>query len=249
MNSLSEMVTVLTGNPDVLGLIEYGSACHEAGLPRGDYDLIVVLKTKDPELDSLHFRLGDIPVDLNLWTLAEIRALDRARGFTEVLLLGGIIHDPTGEVQEAVRELARKDRQVPPEEMSPQTIAFVRHGTRHVFDKIRSRQDSAPTLCKYLLHLNMYWLVQHYFDLRQLAFRGEKRALEHLRQHEPSIHDSLERFYASTDLGEMTALCWAVAEAVLEPVGGMWRDDEVLVFGDREQGLATFQRLFGEVRP
>ena len=74
MKTIKQMIKRLKDHPAVVGLIEYGGAQHRDKSIPGDYDLFAVLATPAPEVESLHFHVGGIPVDLNLRTLDEIRA-------------------------------------------------------------------------------------------------------------------------------------------------------------------------------
>ncbi|MFH1680219.1 MAG: hypothetical protein ABIH26_06175, partial [Candidatus Eisenbacteria bacterium] len=110
----------------------------------------------------------------------------------------------------------------------------------------RDRRESMPVLSSYLLHQGVYWLVRQYFEVRNLQFAGDKRAFEFLQEQEPVIFGSLVRFYRITDRAEQEELFRSMAEAVLAPVGGLWRDDEVLTFGDPEKGKNLYRRLLRE---
>jgi len=245
MNSIPETVNALSTNPEVVGLIEYGSSRHNDEEIHGDYDLIVVVEERDPRVESLHFYAGGIPVDLNIRSLDDIRDTWCAEGFDSVLLDGRIIHDPSGDLKAEIEELRQRDAQVP-RAQSKANIPAMRHGSRHILDKIRDRRESMPTLSSYLLNQGVYWIVRQYFEVRNLEFKGEKRALEFLQEHEPVMFRSLERFYRITDHAEQTDLFRSMAETVLTPVGGLWKDDEVLTFGDQEKGRELFRRLLGD---
>ena len=245
IKSIGLMVQTLSESPLVLGLVEYGSTSVTDAEVIAEYDLIVVLKHKHPNLESLHFYVDGIPVDLNLRSLDEIRTMQRAAGFESVLLDGRVIYDPGRRVLQAIQDLGERHRQMPPETMSAESIAFARHGTKHIFDKVERRIHSNPTLCAFLLHQNVYWLIHNYLALRGVEFKGEPVTLEFLRQNEPETYGLLERFYASRSLQEQLSLAISIAHQTLDPVGGMWRDDEVLVFGDAEAGQEMFVRLFG----
>ena len=80
-----------------------------------------------------------------------------------------------------------------------------------------------------------------------MQYRGEKHGLAFLRGNEPDLYHSLEEFYATTDPGEQARLARAIQEAVLSPVGGLWRRDELLTFGDQSKGEEVFRLLFGGV--
>ena len=245
IKSIGQMVQALSGSPLVLGLIEYGSSSATDAEVTGDYDLIVVLNHEYPNVESLHFYVDGVPVDLNLRSLDEIRNMNRAAGFESVLLDGRVIYDPSGSVAQEIHQLSKRHRQTPVATSSDESIAFTRHGTKHIFDKVERRIHSNPTLCAFLLHQNVYWLIHNYFALRGVEFRGEPVTLEFLRKNEPETYGLVERFYASRSLQEQLNLAISIAHLTLEPVGGMWRDDEVLVFGDAKAGQGMFVRLFG----
>ena len=130
-------------------------------------------------------------------------------------------------------------------------MATRRHGHRHVFDKLRGRFDTDPILCRLLLHTDIYWLIESYFAVRGLQYHGEKHALAHFRQHETQAYALIEQFYAASALEAQARLVKELTEIVLEPVGGMWRDGEILAFGDddsqdlQEQGRQLYRTLFG----
>lgn len=252
MVSLEEMVERLKTNPSVVGVAEYGSAVLGDGPILGDYDLLAILKPPDPQVESLHFCLGGTPVDLNLRTIDQIRSLSRAVGFDSILLDARIIHDPSGIVRDELAALNARHQEAPASFCSETDIAMKRHGARHAIDKARAQLDSPPTLRRFLVHQNVYWLTQSYFEVRDLQFEGEKRALAHLREHEPRLSGLIDRFYGTTDQEEQLTLVEDIAGIVLEPVGGLWNHDELLAFGSsddtglQERGRQAFGWLFGE---
>jgi hypothetical protein len=243
MNSIPEMVARLQANSVVVGLIEYGSARHGDPQIDGDYDLIAVVAARDPDVESLHFRVGGVPIDLNIRSLDDIRSLDRADGFDTILLDGRIIHDPSGHLEKEIEEL-RQRASVAQRGHSGLDVAGMRHGHQHILDKVRNRHESMPTLASYVLYQGVYWLVRQYFEIRNLDFQGDRRALEFIQEHEPAVFEALEAFYRTSDLGRQSELFRTMAEMVLAPIGGLWREEEILTFGDEEKGRALFGTLF-----
>ena len=244
MQSIDGMIALLVAHPEVLGLMEYGGARHDDESIHGDYDLFVFLKHKDPQVESLHFYVDGVPVDLNLRSLDEIRDLALATGFELTLLDGRVIHDPTGRVAQEIRALRSRQEQAPHQTTSEERIAFIRHGTKHIFDKVRMRLDSMPIFSAYMLQQSVNWLVREYFVVRDMQFKGEKNALDYLRQHESQIYDLIEQFYATTNLSKQMDLAKRISIVALAPVIGGWREDEVLVFGHQARGTEVFASLF-----
>lgn len=253
IKTIDEMISALKYHPEVLGLVGYGSDHQTDDYALGDCDLFVILDHRDTAVESLHFYVGGVPVDLNLMTLDEVRHLDATDNFHSVALLDGrILHDPTGKVIRAFEELRRRRRQSPPKELSEHTVAFIRHGHKHIFDKVKGRLETMPVFCRFLLSTNIYWLIETYFHVRGLVYKGEKHAIGYLQHHEPEIFETIAEFYATRDLERQVEIVYALTERVLVPVGGMWRNEEVLAFGDESsenlqgRGYEAFCKLFGK---
>ena len=119
MDSIQDLVDTLVAHPAVVGLIEYGSARHEDEKVLGDYDLVAVLTERDPKVESIHFYVAKIPVDLSLRTLDDIRAITRVVGFDAVLLDGRIIHDPSGGVSREIQALRKRHQECRAPSLSP----------------------------------------------------------------------------------------------------------------------------------
>jgi len=240
------MIELLRANAAVVGLAEYGSASYTDSRIHGDYDLIVIIDPGIPSIESLHFYVGDTPVDLNLRTLEQIDAMGRADGFESILLDSRIIHDPSGEARRALDDLRGRHEASDRTAMGQERIAAMRHGAKHTFDKLRGGRNLPPLLKRYMLHQCVYWAVPHYFEIRGLQYRGEKHALAYLRENEPHLLECLDRFYSTTDPHAQEQLAGTIQEVVLAPVGGLWQNDELLAFGDQSKGQHAFQALFGE---
>ena len=248
MNSIPDMVEVLRGSPRVVGLAEYGSASHTDEVIHGDYELIVVPDAGFPDIESLHFHVGETPVDLNVRTLEQIAGMDRANGFESILLEARVIYDPSGEVRKSLAGLRDRHHRSARPQMGQERIAGMRHGARHTFDKLRGGRDVPVTLTRYMLHQCVYWAVPQYFEIRGLPYKGEKHGLAYLKEHEPRLFQCIEEFYATTDPREQERIARAIEVAVLAPVGGLWEDGELLTFGDGVRGEEAFRLLFGEDR-
>ena len=248
--TIDEMLLLLKSNPNVLGLMEYGSSYKREHHKVGDYDLLVFLRSKDNDVESLHFYVSDTPIDLNVRTLKEIRELEAAEEFETALLEGRIIYDPTGEVSREIEKLKVRHEKRKPERLSEHSIAFTRHGHRHIFDKLKGRFGTDPLLSEFLLGTNIYWLVRTYFNVRNLPYKGEKYSLNYLQQKEPGIHHAIQEYYSAKSLQEKVEISKKITELVLEPVGGQWRNDEILAFGDddvkdlQDKGKKLFEELF-----
>jgi hypothetical protein len=109
-----------------------------------------------------------------------------------------------------------------------------------------------PLLAQLLLNTAPYWLMENYFRVRQLPFRGERWALTYWREHEPDLILTLDALYRADDLEVKFGLVETLTELVLAPVGGAWQSGEILAFGAEVEeeplaarAAATYRWLFG----
>jgi hypothetical protein len=251
--SIEQMLARLTAHSAVLGLVAYGSDHAADGYTQGDFDLFVVLQEIDSAVESLHFYVAGTPVDLNLITLDRLRSLKREHGFAFFALQNGrVIFDRSGSLNYEIRKLRERAALKEPKELSQHESAFIRHGHRHVFDKLRNRLESMPLTSRHLLHSNIYWLVVNYFRVRGIPYPGEKQALEYLREFAPQVYARLQEFYAAENLEGQVEISRELSQRVLSPIGGLWRREEVLAFGNpdhddlQRRGNALFRQLFQE---
>lgn len=245
MESIKNLIKKLTSNPKVVGLLEYGGARYQDEEIHGDYDLFVFLTAHEPDVESIHFYIDSIPVDLNLRTLANIQAIQRVEGFDMALLDGRIIYDLSGRLETEIRALRERHEKSDVPELSQETIGVMRHGGRHTMDKLRNGRYASTILGRYLLHQVVYWALREYFSTRNLPYKGEKRALNYLRMNEPELYDYFEQFYNKVDFDQQMQLAKVIDEKALEPIGGTWKDNEILTFGNPVMGQKVFKELLG----
>jgi hypothetical protein len=81
----------------------------------------------------------------------------------------------------------------------------------------------------------VYWTLLAYFAVRALPYQGESAAPVWLKEHDPEVYQGIQQFYTTPDLAEKPRVSERVAELVLAPVGGHWRQGEVLVYAAHEE--------------
>lgn len=235
----AELIEHLKTNPEVLAILQYGSGL---GPTAADTDICVVLRRRPEGLESIHFWLASGPVDLNLRTPAELRAGGVASppGFDEVLRGGEVLYQrQPGPLAAAPAESASPP--VPREAEQPKDVragpdhSFMRHGHAHVLHKLEHHRDRDPLLCGVLLCGATHWLLGAYAAARGLPYRGEKAALAAIRANDPELLADLEALAsAGRSIRERIQVLRRLTEQVLAPVGGPWREGEVLFFSDRQ---------------
>ncbi len=235
MTLVDELRTKLERHPSVLGLIAFGSSGDPA--LGGDVDLLAVLAEDLGGIRSLHFAWGPTPVDLNLRTLAALRPFESLPRFESMMLDGRLLFDRTGAVGELVASWRVWSDSTSRREISADQRARIRHWHGHVLEKIRGRSDS---FARFLLGTHLGALVENYFRVRRLPYRGPKASWDWLSEHEPEMRDLLDAATAAPDLQTLIDVTERLTDLVLEPVGGPWRPGEILACGsDSLSDLAT----------
>ena len=197
--STTSLIDKLKSNPSVLGIVRYGRREIGDETPGGDFDLFVILREYDGALESLHFRWGDLPVDVSLRSLDDLERDEIEDTFDLVLSEGEVVYDTIGDLIERIsRATSRWDRGAL--HLSDDQRQATRFGHRHVLDKLERRLDSDPTRSHFLLATNIYWLIKSYFRVRCLPDKGETRSLAYLSEHEP--------ISISTSRLSMTSRAW-----------------------------------------
>lgn len=234
VKDLAELVAKLKNNAKVISIIEYGSRSFDYSSADGDYDIFVIVEERLYSIESLHFYVNGIPVDLNIRIIEDLRA-EKPLSFIDFSIFEGrIIYDKNNTVANLLREnkikWKKKQEQIPELE-----IVFERFSKKHVLDKVKGRLDSNPILCHLLLNTNIYWLLHSYFRFNGLVYPGEKTALNYIREKEPLIYQKIAEFYQKNALADKVRLTEQLSDLILKNVGGLWQQNEIIAFGVNNQ--------------
>lgn len=253
LGSMREMIQKLSEKQEILGLVEYGSAHYkDSDNISGDYDLLAITnKPLSDSVESLHFYIQHIPVDLNFRSIEYLKKQFNLYGFDSAFLYNRVIYDPKGVVfaeLDRLKKTSESNRQVKP--LPSHDIAGCRHGHKQVIDKVKKKADANPVLCRFLLNTDIYWLIMSFFSVRGMEYPGEKQALAYISEMETDIFNKLEQFYAAGDIEKKVKMVSDLTEMVLAPINGPLQEDEVVSFGSRkepelqEKGRSLYNSLF-----
>ena len=247
--NLSELIDRLKESPRVIGIVRYGSRPPEDMSSGGDFDIFVFLGDNSLDLESLHFYIKNIPVDINLRTFGDLD-LDKPISFIDFALIDGdLLSDKTGILEKKISSLKKKWK-IQSNELTENEKSWERFSQKHALDKVEGRLNEEPLFCEFLLNTNIYWLIQNYFRVRSIPYPGEKDALEWINTKDTKIHNRLEDFYRTKDLKKKLEISEELTELVLAPIGGPWRKGEVLTLGRNKQGSdiqLKGKKLFAEI--
>lgn len=247
--SLSELIDRLKESHRVIGIVRYGSRIPEYMSLGGDFDLFVFLGDNSLDIESLHFFIEDIPVDINLRTLQDLD-LNKPLSFIDFALIDGdLLYDKTGILKEKISSLTQRWK-MQANELTENEKSWERFSQKHILDKVKGRLNKELLLCEFLLNTNIYWLVQNYFRIRRIPYPGEKDALEWINTKDTKIHNKIEDFYRTKDIKKKLEISEELTELILSSIGGSWRKGELLTLGRNKQGndiQLKGKKLFNEI--
>jgi len=230
IKNLENLVAKLKNNSKVISIIEYGNRSFYNSSGNGDYDIFVIVEERLYSIESLHFYINDIPVDLNIRTIEDLKKEEPLSFIDSSIFKGRIIYDKNDVVHKLKRESKQKWKEKE-DKFTEYDIAFERFSKKHVLDKVQRRLDSDPILCNLLLNTNIYWLLQSYFKFNNLIYPGEKKAISYIKENDPDIYKRLKEFYQKNDLEEKLCITEKMTDLVLKNIGGLWKQDEIIAFG------------------
>jgi len=231
VNNLKELIIQLKNNSNVVSIIEYGSRNYCDSSIGGDYDIFVIVKDRLFSIESLHFYINEIPVDLNIRTVEDLKKKEPLSFIDLSIFDGRIIYDKNNTVNKLLKENKGKWFQKKTDYISEHDIEFERFSKKHVLDKVKGRLKTNPVMCQLLLNTNVYWLLQSYFKFNNMNYPGEKGAINFIKKNEPDIYKKIKDFYHTDNLEEKVVLTKKLSNQILKNLGGLWQKDEIIAFG------------------
>jgi len=245
INSLRELIERFKLHPNVIGLVRYGRRTVDDMSPGGDFDLFVIVKERPSGLESVHFHIEDITVDINFRTLKDLQSEHPITRIDINLASGEVLWVKFDALKDLLPKLSHRWK-AEASFHGANYYAAERFFQTHALYKVRGRLRSEPLFCNFILSTDIFWLVETFFRVRQLTFPGEKSALEAIRKHEPEIFCLIEEFYATNDVSEKYQIVEKLTDLVLEPIGGAWEKGEFLSLAtsDKSENIQIQGRIF-----
>jgi len=202
--------------PDVVAIGAYGSTAARTWSTHSDLDLMFILDHEAP-VNSVHFFIADIPVDLNLKDRTAWCAGDRGWLPPEPIIP---LWDPDGLFAD-----------VEPPRTSVADVQQDRYAHRHRLFKLAKWIGRDDDIADLLAAGASHWIAVSWFHARRMRFPGIDVAVGHWREHEPELIDLLTG--AARERHNRLHRITRASEIALAPVGGLWREGEVHMTGWR----------------
>lgn len=255
--SVKEVLSRLARRTDVDGVALLGSGTSELG-PASDYDVLVVLATREPipdlALTEIDGRLADVlfvathAIEAALSGTAVAGPWNRGR-LLAWLRQARIELDRSGRLHK-LQDTARKvvDRAEPADF---EKLWFrLNYDVKHTRRLLKSDDPVYQTAVDLRLLFGLDQTLNWYFAIRMLPWHGQKEAVKYLMAHDPDFLDLLRKCLAETDRSKKVALYEQLVAKAVAPLGGRWPDGftgvQVPQGTSVEEGLAVWARLVGE---
>ena len=249
--TLSELVSHLSGLPNIVGIVEYGGRTHTDMTYGGDYDMTIIFE-EPPSINfsGIHFHVADIPVDCMLLSIADFTAPEPATPFHVVHLEGTILYDKDGITEKLLEEIEPIWRK--PQMVTESQVAWIRFVCRHILDKLEYRLYDDIMFSKYSLEIVFMYTLETYAKLKGLEEGKPKSWFSYMEEQDVRLYACFRAAYSTCDLKEQFTLGKEISEYVARDVGGMWGKDEALFHllptgqFDREEQESFVEFLFHE---
>ncbi len=200
--------------PSIVAIGAYGSTAAKTWTTHSDLDLIVIM-AQDAPVNSLHFFIEDIPVDLSLkqreaWTSGNYGWLP-PEAITPLWDPEGLftgVQPPAASLSEAKQ---------------------YRYAHRHRLFKLTKWIGRDDDVADLLAAGATHWIAVSWFHARELRFPGIDHAVPYWRVHEPAMIDLL--IGAARERHDRLERITRASELALAPVGGLWSEGEVHITG------------------
>lgn len=211
---LKRLVERAAAIPDVVAVGAYGSTASRAWTVDSDLDLMVILAHEAP-VNSVHFFIDGVPVDLNLKQRGEWIAGTHGWLPPEAITP---LWDPEGLFSD-----------VRPHATSSSDAQQYRYAHGHRVFKLRKWIGRDDEIADLMAAGATHWIAVSWFHARNLRFPGIDLAVKHWRANEPEMIDLL--IGATRERHDRLERITRASEIALVPIGGLWREGDVHMTG------------------
>lgn len=235
---LDTLLARLQRHPDVDALLLMGSSAARMG-PTSDIDLLIVVDAMPVALTSLSTRIGGRAGDVYLMTTHRIDAYMAQDGpfdandwggkLVSWLRTGRIVYDRSGRLNRLAEQTYSDRRLTISEDAIYEAWYRVNYNLRHNQRLFASDDPLLQATVDTRLLFSLHELLTAYLLMRRIPWRGDRAAIDYIRQHDDGFWERYEVCLETVDRKLKFALYEALAEIALEPAGGVWDDDETAV--------------------
>ncbi len=256
--SLEQTVARLKASPRVDGIAAFGShAAHQADMA-SDYDLLLLVDGVPARVfqmvTTIDRRLADIVmVELETAdTLLQSRERPKSRTFealfAQKMATAQILHDVSGRLH-AVQQLvigpawASAPSNIPADSERYAAWFWQTFGLLQLERMAQSQDRIHLAAVDLMLTSCLVGTWRSYFDIRGIAWEGEKAALRYWAAHDPGYFQTLNRCLAANERGERLTAYRDLVTQTLAPIGKAFEQGQTaVILADPRAALADVER-------
>ncbi|MFA6158764.1 MAG: nucleotidyltransferase domain-containing protein [Candidatus Paceibacterota bacterium] len=243
MSQLSQIIKSLENNVSVDAVLLVGSQSKNEHKEYSDIDLVVILKEKASDLQSLFQYVDGKPCDIFFFDGAMLQLFLGAKTIPankmDAVLLGWldtahVYFDKSGVVKSLMgnKESLKAKLEVPVEEMvsfeSKINAGYITN--KRYFDSANPEYHDA---LETKLLQDVYNILIGYFEFRAIPWRGEKTMLRHLKEHDKAFYDLYMSYIRATTLKEKFKLYEQLVSLVFYGEYRLWDREAVRPYTNR----------------
>jgi hypothetical protein len=227
--SIREFIDELKRNVRVIALIKYGNRDVDDMSPGEDFDLYVIMNDFNSNIESVHFYIGGIPVDVSIRGYSDL-LLQKPITKTDLeLLTGEILFDKSGIISRMLNK-SKENWTIEKEEkreISKNEIEWIRYSYKHILDKLKNNLSKNSLQSKFKIDITMKSLINTYLDLNRLEAE-EDELLDVIKDNEPELYSYLDDFYSVTNTEKKFDILHKIANVVFKNSNGVCKENEIM---------------------
>lgn len=226
--NLESLINYLKTNEEVVGIVEYGGRTYKDMSLGGDYDLTIILNNEiSSNFNGVHFHIGDIPVDCMILSVNDFEIDEPMDPFYLVHLNCNIIYDREGLTKKLIDRV--KKHWTPNPVLTSYEKHLFRFSFQHVLDKLENRLYDDELFSRFFIHSSFDWFLECYARINNLQIGQPKLHINHMKENSKDLYNTINELYNTLDLSKQFELLKNCADVIMEPEGGLWRKDEILL--------------------
>lgn len=244
-DNIESFIEHLKKNENIIGIVEYGGRTCTDMSPGGDYDLTVIFdKPVSTNFAGVHFHIKDIPIDCMLLSKQDFMLDSPLNEFLLVHLNCNILYDKDNITADLLKRI--QTTWSTPIELSDFEKTLFRFTFRHVLDKLKHRLHHNELYTRYFIYSSFDWFLSCYARIKGWEVGKPKLHLKLIQKHEPILFQIVSNLYSENSLEVQFELLSQCANYMLEAIGGLWNENEVLfhLLPDGENDEDEQNRLF-----
>ena len=225
--STGELISHLSKNDKIVGIVEYGTRQMNDMSNGGDYDLSIFIDGfVSTNINGVHFHIASIPVDCMILDITEIEKDKPANQMMLAHIDSRILYDKNGRVKKGIEKIREKWEKIG--KLEDWEINFYRFFFKHTIDKIGKRLNENPMFSNYSISLAEISLLDAYERINQLEPGKPRKVIEYIFNNNKKLYRLIECIQNGNSISCRYDALVEASETVLEKYNGVWKDDEMI---------------------